>query len=87
MAKKNPHETRGRKRLDKYDAILKYIRSRSGRNQHGEITFASENPGKDAEQFRALTAFKDLQKECDGMVFSIFTKASGFVICWEEGLR
>jgi hypothetical protein len=87
MTLKNPNETRGRKRLTKYDKILKYIRSRTGRHQYGEITFASDDPGKDAEQFRALTAFKELQRDAPGMVFQIFTKASGFVVCWEEGLR
>jgi len=87
MSPKNPYETRGRKRLDKYNTILKFIRSKAGRAKHGEITFKSPHPAEDVAQFRALTAFRELQKECPGMVFSIFALSGEFLVVWEEGCR
>lgn len=85
MSLKNPYETRGRKRLVKYNTILKFIRSKAGRARHGEISFNSEDPAGDAAQFRALTAFKELQSECPGMLFTIFTRRDSFLVVWEEG--
>lgn len=85
MTLKNPNETRGRKRLEKYDDILKYIRKTAGKNVLGEIKFISDDPFKDAEQFRALTAFKELQRDCPDMIFSIFATKSHFIVVWEQG--
>jgi len=85
MSKRNPYETRGRKRLTRYDAILKYIRSTAGKHIHGEIKFNSEDSKADAEQFRALTAFRELQAKIPDMIFSIFATRSGFTVVWEQG--
>lgn len=85
MSLKNPNETRGRKRLKKYDEILKYIHKTAGKNVLGEIKFNSADPFKDADQFRALTAFKELQAACPEMIFSIFATKSWFTVVWEQG--
>lgn len=85
--KQNPHETRGRKRLTRYDEILEFIRTSTRRKRYGEVAFATKDPRNDAIQFRALTAFKELQTDLPGIVFTIFARQGDFLVVWEEGVR
>lgn len=87
MTTKNPNETRGRKRLTRYDAVLEFIRKSARKKRYGEIAFASKDPRNDAIQFRALTAFKELQADLPGIVFTIFARRGDFLVVWEEGCR
>lgn len=87
MSIKNLNETRGRKRLTRYDVVLEFIRKSTRKNRYGEIAFASKDPRNDAIQFRALTAFKELQAELPGVVFTIFARHGDFLVTWEEGVR
>ena len=84
MTTKNPYETRGRRRLSKFDSVLKTIESNIRRGSPGEIRYRTTASVKDAKQLRFLTSFRELKDRYPDVIIRTYTLADCVMICWER---